>query len=120
MKPIAPRPITEQEIAVVRQALLHAALAPVRPETIRAIGNLRVTGECECGCRSIEFEAPEAKEHRLSDGVGYLRSGERVDIIVWGHGNQVSSLEIVDHLGAGELPEANSVCSWEEAGRNNF
>lgn len=90
MKPILPRPITEQEAAVIRQALLRTALAPIQAEVIRTINNLRVTGECECGCRSIEFEPPNAEEHQLSDGVGYLHSGERFDIIVWGRGAQVS------------------------------
>jgi hypothetical protein len=120
MKAISPRPITMQEAAVLRQALLRAALSPVPEEMIQAIDALRVKGECACGCRSVEFDVPKGNEHRLADGVGYLRTGERVDIIIWGRGRHIASLEIVDHQGAGKLPEAESVCSWEEAGRNAF
>jgi hypothetical protein len=115
MKRIVPRPITSEEAAIVKQALLKAALTPVPTDTIQSIESLCVIAECECGCRSVEFESSEAAESRLSDGVGYLLTGERVDVMVWGRGTRISSLEIVDHLGAGKLPV--SVCSWEEAGK---
>ena len=115
MKTIVPRAITAEEAAVVKQALLRAAQTPVPADTIQFIDSLRVTAECECGCRSVEFECSEGLESRWADGVGYLQTGERVDVLVWERNGQVSSLEIVDHLGAGKLPV--SVCSWEEAGK---
>lgn len=115
MKQIAPRSITSEEAAIVKQALLKAALTPVPTDTIQSVESLRVIAECECGCGSVEFESCEATESRVSDGVGYLLTGERVDIMVWGRGKRISSLEIVNHLGAGKLPV--SVCSWEEAGK---
>ena len=101
MKAIPPRRITLEEAAVVRQSLLRAALTPV-PETILAsVDSLCVTGECECGCRSIDFQAEEGDEHRIADGVGKLDTGERVDVLLWSRGSSISLLEIVDHQGAG-------------------
>lgn len=115
MKRIPTRRITEQEAAVIGRMLRLAPLRQIQGDTINSISELRVIGECECGCRSIEFEAPEGHEQRLADGVGFLPSGESVDIIVWGRENEVSSLEIVDHMGAGELPEPDMVYSWTGA-----
>jgi len=87
----------------------------VPADTIKFIDSLRVTAECECGCRSVEFECSEGLENSWADGVGYLQTREKVDVLVWERNGHVSSLEIVDHLGAGKLPV--SVCSWEEAGK---
>lgn len=120
MKNIAVRPISETEAAVVRQALHRAAVAPISEETIRSIEALKVKSICECGCRSVEFDAPEGIEQRLADGVGLLKSGDRVDILVWARNGHIASLEIVDHQGAGESPKPEKVCSWEEAGKNAF
>lgn len=120
MKNITVRPISETEAAVLRQALHRAAVAPISEETIRAIEALKVKGVCECGCRSVEFVTPEGIEQRLADGVGFLKSGDRVDILIWARNGHISSLEIVDHQGAGELPRPETVCSWGEAGKNAF
>lgn len=118
MKAFSPRPITEEELNVIRQALQRAALMPVGGETFQAIGSLTVKAECECGCRSVEFDAPEGKERMMADGVGYLDEDGSLNKIIWGRGTQVSRLEVVDPQGAGKLPD--SVCSWDEAGRDAF
>lgn len=116
MKPITPRAISTDEAAVVRQALLRAAIGSVSPGILSSIDSLQVVGECECGCRSVYFRTLSAHEHRLADGVGYLTDGTRVDLMVWAKDDYISSLEIVDHAGAGQLPRAETVCSWEQAG----
>lgn len=84
MKAIPHRPITEQESAIVRKSLQRAALHPVEEETLQSIGALKVKAECECGCRTIEFDVPDGKEHMLADGLGYLDTGELLNIIIWG------------------------------------
>ena len=65
MKAIAPRRISLEETAVVKQALLRAALTPVRETILATVASLCVTGECECGCRSFEFQTEKREEHRI-------------------------------------------------------
>ncbi|MGE0278934.1 MAG: hypothetical protein AB7R40_26375 [Nitrospiraceae bacterium] len=120
MKSINPRPATQQETAVIQQAFNFAATREVPSAVLDSLDALSVIEECECGCRSVAFSGHPIKEEILADAVGRVRSGDTVGIIVWGNDERVSSLEIVDHQGSGELPESETVVSWEEAGRNAF
>jgi hypothetical protein len=117
MKTIAPRQITASEGAVIRGALAQASLGPVPGGMLDEVASLTVVAECECGCHSLYFQNPAAGDYRVADAVGFLPSGQRVELLVWAASGRVSALEVVDHLGAGELPEPQSVCSWEEAGK---
>jgi hypothetical protein len=117
LKSIAPRTISTEEAAVIRQGLLRAATGIVSSEILGSIDSLQVIALCECGCRSVYFQMPSAHEDRLADGVGYLADGSRVEVLIWAKDENTSSLEIVDHAGAGQLPRAESVCSWEGAGK---
>jgi hypothetical protein len=83
---------------------------------VEGVAGLIVVGECECGCHSLYIQPPALVDYRAADGVGYLPDGQLVEVLVWASSLRVSALEIVDHAGAGELPDPNSVCSWEEAG----
>lgn len=116
MKTITPRSLSSDEVAVIRGALQRARVGAVPDEMVEGVAELMVTAECECGCRSLYLQHPGSGDYRVADGVGYLPSGQRVDVLVWASSGSVSALEIVDHAGAGELPEPSSVCSWEEAG----
>lgn len=116
MKSIAHRPISASEAAVIRNALQHAALLPT-DAFLSSVNELTVIAICECGCGSISFRMPSQGEQRLADGVGYLPSGERVDVLVWAEGTALSQLELVDYGQAkGVLPIPESVTSWERAG----
>lgn len=116
MKSVAPRPASIEESAVVRRAL-EAAPLPHGAESGLWANPLIVVGECECGCRSVQFETESQEaENRVADGVAYLLGGERVDIIVWARGKSISGLEIVDYgQSNGRFPLPESVCSWESA-----
>ena len=116
MKVIPARPIQQAEAAVVRNALLKAPLGQVPQPMLREVESLKVVGECECGCRSIYFGPTDKPDHRVADGIGYLADGERVEVMVWASEGHLSSLELVGHTGKGQLPTAESICSWEEAG----
>lgn len=116
MRPITPRAISTDEAAVVRQALLRAAIGSISPGLHDSVDSLRVVAECECGCRSVYFRTLSAHDYRLADGVGYLSDGTRINVLVWAQDDNISSLEIVDYAGAGQLPRTETVCSWEEAG----
>ncbi len=116
MKSIAARPIDPVEADVVRNALLKAPLGDVTPGMVQQVDSLSVVGVCDCGCRSLYFRDIRSEKYRVADGVGYLPDGERIDIMVWASSGNVAALELVDHAGKGQLPTAESVCSWEEAG----
>lgn len=116
MKPITPRAISASEAALVSGALERAAVEPT-DGYLGLVENLTVTAVCECGCGSVSFCEPSRTERRLADGVGFLPSGERVDVLVWAEGPALSRLEIVDFGRAnGALPMPESVMSWERAG----
>ena len=116
MKPIVPRPISASEAAIIQGALQHASLQPT-DAFLSSVNTLTVIAICECGCGSISFRGPSQNEQRLADGVGYLPSGERVDVLVWAEGAAISQLELVDYgLANGALPIPESVTSWERAG----
>lgn len=116
MKPVNPRPISASEAAIVIGALERAAVESA-DRYLHSVGGLVVTGICECGCGSVSFCEPSCSEHRLADGVGFLPSGQRVDVLIWAKGSDISRLEIVDYGQAnGALPIPESVTSWDRAG----
>lgn len=114
MRDIAPRPISGDELAVVRQALSVALKRDSLQIPDEALENLTVVAECECGCRSVAFECGAGVDQQIADGVGVLASGDHIDVVVWGRNSEIASLEFVDHLGIAELPI--KVISWEAAG----
>ena|SRR5690242_14569108 len=116
MKAVEPRPISYQEAAVVRAALLKAPLGQVAG-LVEQADALRVVAVCECGCRSVYFCSISAQDRRVADGVGFTSSGEHIDVMVWANSNGLSALDLVDYSGSGELPVVESICRFEELGR---
>lgn len=110
------RPVSAEEVAVIRAALERAALAPEYKTLVSSLSGLRVVGGCGCGCDSVDFqEEPFIHSQRLADALGDTPKGGRVGVMVWGTPQQVTGLEIYD-LGAGQddlrLPLP---VPWEEA-----
>jgi hypothetical protein len=110
------RSISSREIEVIRAALEQAAVAPVDPAAKDGVARLQVAGRCECGCASIDFEAPESERSTLlADGIGQTARGGQVGVIVWGRSDAITGLEIYD-LGAGDhdlaLPVPASIEPW--------
>lgn len=116
MKVIPARPLKQTEVAVVRNALLKAPLGEVPKPMLREVESLKVIGICECGCGSIYFGPTHKPDRPVADGIGYSADGERIEIMVWASEGHLSSLELVGHAGKGQLPTAESICSWQEAG----
>jgi hypothetical protein len=82
------------------------------------VPDLKVVARCECGCASVDFDAPTSDERSgiVADATGRTPKGGQVGIIVWGRSDAITALEIYD-LGAGDddlvLPVPTSVIPWD-------
>lgn len=114
------RAITKEEAEVVRAALERASVLRVDDAARVAVQTLAVVAKCECGCASVDFEAPPSEERPtlIADGTARTSRGGRVGVIVWGRPDAITSLEIYD-LGAGEgdlgLPVSASIIGWDRS-----
>jgi hypothetical protein len=117
------RAITSDEAAVIRAALEYAGVLAVDDAAKVAVSTLTVVAKCECGCASVEFDAPVSEQRAmvLADGTARTSRGGKVGVIVWGRPDAITGLEIYDR-GAGEgdlvLPISSSIIPWDrnEAG----
>jgi hypothetical protein len=74
------RGINQSEAEIIRAALERASRA-VLDETARAaIPNLEVVARCECGCASVDFDAPTSEQRSsvIADATGYTPRGGQV------------------------------------------
>jgi hypothetical protein len=112
------RPITFDEAEVIRAALENAGVLRIDESAKAAVQALTVVAKCECGCASVDFDAPPSEERSriLADGTARTSRGGQVGIIVWGRPDAITGLEIYD-LGAGEgdlvLPVVISIIAWD-------
>jgi hypothetical protein len=118
MRAKANRPITEDEIAVVRAALERCPETPDAQELLPTISSLRVVDQCQCGCPSVDFTRSSSEHPRpIADGLGIISNGDRVGVILWGVGDAITGLEIYDmSANASELKltDLKSIIPWEE------
>src|SRR5262245_42087657 len=65
------RRIREDEAAVIRAALERAPVMSVIEAARNAVDNLEVIARCECGCATVDFDAPTAGERSspIADGI---------------------------------------------------
>jgi hypothetical protein len=101
---------------VIRAALERVPSASPAIELLIPVEDLRVVGQCECGCDSVDFVPSNAEHSRpIADGLAATPNGGMVGVIVWGTDDAVTSLEIYD-LGAGDgnvrLPAPESIQPW--------
>ena len=115
------RTIRQEEIEVIRATLQRASVQSVLETTAAAAENLIIVARCECGCASVDFDAPSSQDRSkpIADGTGVTPHGGKVGVIVWGRQDTITGLEIYD-LGAGDgdlvLPIPASIVSWENSG----
>jgi hypothetical protein len=92
---MTPRPISPQELEVVRRALkacrteaasaAHDAVAPA----------LMVASLCGCGCDTVEFQSAGAEIAAvIADGLGETADGSRVGVLVFGTPDTITCLEV--------------------------
>lgn len=101
-------------------ALARAPLGEVPAHMVNSVPRLRVVGRCICGCDSITFErrATSHNGYRLADGVGYLKSGEEIGVLVWAIGDELANLELYNYSEEPpRLPQPESICPHEEVRR---
>jgi hypothetical protein len=108
------RPITPEEVAVIRSTLERAATAPRFAGLAAHVEHLRAVDQCGCGCDSVDFAKhdPTRPAQPICDAIGTTPAGGTVGVIVWGRPDAITSLEIYD-LGAGDgdvkLPTPDSI-----------
>jgi len=112
------RPITDDEIAVIRAALDRCAEDPYAPQLISTVSGLHVIDQCECGCPSVDFARnPSTHPRPIADGLGITSNGDRVGVIIWGVSDAITGLEIYDmsaSAGQLKLKDLKSIIPWEE------
>jgi hypothetical protein len=111
------RGINHSEAEVVRAALERSARVPVDETVWAVIPNLEVIARCECGCASVDFDAPNSEQRSgvIADTTAHTPRGGQVGVIVWGRSHAITGLEIYD-LGAGDddlvWPLPTSLTAW--------
>ena len=113
------RPITMEELEVIRMTLEHAAASAEFRKLAANAARLHVVGKCDCGCDSVDFiEQSKVKSKPIADGIGCTARGGKVGVIVWGTSEMITGLEVYD-LGAGnqdiKLPTPASITSFEKS-----
>jgi hypothetical protein len=112
------RRIHHSEAEIIQAALERASVTALGDTARAAIPNLEVVARCECGCASVDFDAPTSEERSgiVADATGQTPRGGQVGVIVWGRFDAITALEVSD-LGAGDddlvLPVSRSVIPWE-------
>ena len=111
------RPVTPDEIAVIRTALKRASKSPSHAALADGLDQLRAISQCGCGCDSVDFveHDPKNRSKPIADATGKTKAGGDVGVLVWGTESQVTGLEIYD-LGAGDadlkLPVPDSITAF--------
>jgi len=113
------RPISPDEVAVIRTTLERAAISPEYVPLSESLLSLRAVNRCQCGCDSVDFELHDADRPSkpIGDAIGTTAAGGMVGVIVWGRAEAITGLEVYD-LGAGDndlrLPVPESIRSFHE------
>lgn len=118
-QPIDPRPVTEQEAAVVEWLLDHAAFTDVSPYRAQPASTLQVVAKCGCGCASLDFEllSKEILPYvMLADAIAFYPDRQWCGLLLWGTKNhRIAWLEIYDmHPVNHRFPELANLRRWED------
>ena len=92
------RPISPQELAVVRWLLDHAATGDVFALNVGALEEARVTPGCTCGCTSVDFVqgGPRDESFIAADAFAVWPDGERAGVMLWARRDQITGIEVYD------------------------
>jgi hypothetical protein len=113
------RAISPNEVEVVNWLLDHA-LVDVTAYRLQPVEQLRVVGECTCGCTTLDFKPVEQQggKKRLADELAIYPDGRQAGLILWGLEDEVVMLEVHDFQpgSSHRFPEVSNLCTWEELG----
>ena len=117
------RAISPNEVKVVNWLLDHA-LVDVTAYRLHPIEELRVVGDCGCGCSSLYFKPQEqrGKLQMLADELAVYPDGQRAGLILWGCEGEIVWLEVYDchHESSYRVPNTSNLCTWDELGRRDL
>jgi hypothetical protein len=98
MRATPPRPISEQESAVVRAILERVPFKPIPRSLIDSVATLTVVRTCECGCACLDFAEPEhlqATGVPIAGGYGITASGATLETSLFGSADAIVALRIL-------------------------
>jgi hypothetical protein len=106
------RSILASEISLIERAISVAPTDRAATAKLTALGYLRVTGHCDCGCGTVWF-GPDRNASNgalLADAVA-TSDGEFVQLLVWGsESGEIIGLEVVGfRADPVPLPDLDSV-----------
>ena len=117
------RPLTEDERAIGEWLLLHAT--PPAFDFLPQLAMARVTGQCSCGCPTVDLRLPESapkaepRDNPIGDAVGEV-NGDMVGVMLLQRGGHLTCLEIYDLSDIARpygLPDLSSLRPFE--GKSN-
>jgi hypothetical protein len=113
------RPISPEEVEVIRATFAQGQpIRNVSPTALESLPSLSVVAGCPCGCASVDFvEFAQAGPHPslLADAVATNTDGSKVGLMVWGHPDAITALEVYSVDGADgnkHLPDPASIRSY--------
>jgi hypothetical protein len=108
---MTPRPISPQELDVIRRALEACRTPAASPSHDSVASNLVVSSLCGCGCDTVEFQGAGGEVAAvIADGLGESADGNGVGVIVFGTAETITCLEVYsfDDIPA-RLPRLDSI-----------
>ena len=117
--PIAVRPISAEERAVLERAIRLAPSEGAETPSLDQLDSLQVVGKCGCGCASVDFRHLKSGQiaEVVADAIGETSRGELVGVLVFALDGNLVGLEIVGYSEfPAPLPVASTVRSWDGAG----
>jgi hypothetical protein len=113
---IEPRPVTPEEIAVLRWLLENAPVGDIAAYRELKVEDLRVVAGCDCGCVSALFESDQRGIKMIADALAVYADGEQANLILWGRAGRITWLEVCDvgPKSAHRMPAIANLRRWEQ------
>ena len=92
---MTPRPISPQELEVIRRALSTCRTEAASPSHDLVAPTLLVSSLCGCGCDTVEFRGAGGEIAAvIADGLGETADGSGVGVLVFGTADTITCLEV--------------------------
>jgi hypothetical protein len=92
---MTPRPISTEELEVLRRALQMCPTPAAAPPHASHADDLVVVSLCGCGCDTVEFQGAGGEVAAvIADGIGETAEGAGVGLLVFGKLDMITCLEV--------------------------